>query len=69
MFIPIFIAILLGLVNPSNTNSSCHNGNGTVVVQDAPGDPGDPGDPDDPGTDGPGSGGPGGNTGNPPPKP
>lgn len=46
MFIPLFIAILLGLVNPSNTNSSCHNGNGTVVTQDAPGDPGNnpPGD-------------------------
>jgi len=47
MFIPIFIAILLGLVNPSNTNSACQSGNGTVVTtQDAPGDPGSGGDDD-----------------------
>ncbi|KQR72332.1 hypothetical protein [Pedobacter sp. Leaf176] len=66
MFIPLFIAILLGLVNPSNTNSSCPNGNGTVVTtQDAPGDPGNPGDPGDP----PPGDGTGGDTGqNPPPK-
>lgn len=77
MFIPLFIAILLGLVNPSHTNSNC-NGGGTVHVNAAepgPGDPGDGGGDDgggggtDPGTDGPGAGGPGGNTGNPPPNP
>jgi len=66
MFIPLFIAILLGLVNPSNTNSSCHNGNGTVVTQDAPGDPGNPGVPGDP----PPIDGTGGDNGHvPPPKP
>lgn len=74
MFIPLFIAIFLGLVNPANVSntSNCHGG-GTVVVN-AEGDPGDTGDPgetgdpgDDTGDDGPGTGG---GTGNiPPPKP
>lgn len=76
MFIPIFIAILLGLINPSHTNN-CDSG-GTVYVNAAEPDPGDPGDGGgdegggngtDPGTDGPGSGGPSGNTGQNPPKP
>ena len=70
MFLPIFIAILLGLVNPSNTNSSCQNGNGTVVTtQDAPGDPGDPGENPPPTGEIPGDGTGGDNGHVPPPKP
>jgi len=43
MFIPLFIAILLGLVSPS-ANSNCSNSNGTVVTtQNANGDDGDDG--------------------------
>lgn len=45
MFIPLFIAILLGLVSPSNTNHSASCG-GTTTVSTADADPGDtdPGD-------------------------
>ena len=76
MFLPLFIAILLGLVNPSHANNNC-NGGGTVVVNAADPDPNDPGNGEggddgdtknDPGTDGPG--GPTGDNGQlPPPKP
>jgi hypothetical protein len=73
MFLPIFLAILLGLINPSQTNNC--NGSGTVYVNTTNDDPGDPGDGEDggeddgedDGNDGPGSSG---NTGQiPPPKP
>ncbi|WP_316804730.1 hypothetical protein [Pedobacter nototheniae] len=69
MFIPYFIAILLGLINPSNTNHS-GNCNGTTTVSAANTNPDDPGVPDDGSTPGPGPGtGTGGDTGqNPPPK-
>ena len=54
MFLPLFIAILLGLATPTNTNHASNN-NTTVTVNGTnsgdPNDPGtDPGDPD-PGTD------------------
>ncbi|RZJ81663.1 hypothetical protein EZ449_02855 [Pedobacter frigidisoli] len=64
MFIPIFIAILLGLVNPSNTSSNCTQNDGTTVSTSTstPGDPGDPGDTD------PGDDGTGGDTGQNPPR-
>lgn len=71
MFIPIFMAILLGLINPSHTNNNC-NGGGAVYVTTTNSDPNDPGDGgeddgEDDGNDGPGTGG---GTGNiPPPKP
>lgn len=62
MFIPLFIALLLGLVNPSHTNSN--SGGDTVYVNAAEPDPNDPGtdpciDPEgnlctDPGFNGPG---------------
>lgn len=73
MFIPIFLAILLGLINPSQTNNC--NGGSTIHINatnNEPGDPGDGedgggGDGEDDGNDGPGTGG---GTGNiPPPKP
>jgi hypothetical protein len=64
MFIPIFIAILLGLVNPANSNSNCSNHSGTVVTTQ--GDPGDGSGDDGPGT-GTGTGGGAGQ--NPPPPP
>lgn len=74
MFIPIFIAILMGLISPTTNNANCKSG--TVYVSnnepnDDPGDPGDGGDEEeDPGTDGPGGTGTGGGTGPlPPPKP
>ncbi|PWS28570.1 hypothetical protein DHW03_01575 [Pedobacter yonginense] len=64
MFLPLFIAILLGLVSPSqSTNTNCHDT--TVSTADASnsGDPGDGGDTGDDGIDH------GGDTGqNPPPK-
>jgi len=67
MFIPLFIAILLGLATPSNTNNNCAPQTGTTVSTNGtdPGDPGDPGDtdPTDPGDDGTG-----GDTGNNPPR-
>lgn len=79
MFIPMIIAILLGLVSPStHTNHHC-NGGGTVQVSSDPNDPdggGDDGDDDGLGGNGgddgsgPGTGtGTGGGTGQNPPKP
>ena len=69
MFIPLFIAILLGLASPSNTNTNCnHNGNGTTITtNDAPDDGGE--NPGEGGTGGelPGDGT-GGETGNNPPR-
>ncbi|GGI23261.1 hypothetical protein [Pedobacter mendelii] len=63
MFIPLFIAILLGLATPSNTNHSATCNGTTVSTTNAdPGDPGDPGDPIDPGD------GTGGETGTNPPR-
>ncbi|TDQ09458.1 hypothetical protein [Pedobacter metabolipauper] len=61
MFLPLIIAILLGLTSPANTNCN-HNNNSTVTTND------DPGSGDDP------KGNPGGDTGGenghlPPPKP
>lgn len=73
MYLPIFIALLLGLINPSHTNNC--NGGGTVYVTTNDSNPSNSGeeegegDGEDDGNDGPGAGGPGGNTGNPPPKP
>jgi len=63
MFIPLFIAILLGLATPSNTNHSASCG-GTTTVNTADADPGDSGEPGDtpPGDDT------GGDTGNNPPR-
>jgi hypothetical protein len=52
MFIPLFIAILLGLATPSNTNHSASCG-GTTTVNTADVDPGDT-DPTDPGDTPPG---------------
>ncbi|MGN8058704.1 hypothetical protein ACTJKN_20630 [Pedobacter sp. 22163] len=52
MFLPLFIAILLGLATPTNTNNNCsHNGGTTVSTNDT--DPGDtdPGDDGDTGGD------------------
>ncbi|MCZ4245266.1 hypothetical protein [Pedobacter punctiformis] len=53
MFLPLFIAILLGLATPSNTNHSgnCNGTTTTVTTADSTeGDPSDPGD-TDPGED------------------
>ena len=52
MFLPLFIAILLGFASPSNTNNNCSHNSGTVVSANDtdPGNPGDPGD-TDPGDD------------------
>ncbi|KRT17473.1 hypothetical protein ASU31_02705 [Pedobacter ginsenosidimutans] len=47
MFLPLFIAILLGLATPANTNNNCNPNSGTTVTT-ADTDPGDPGDPGDP---------------------
>lgn len=74
MFIPIFIAVLMGLISPANYSSNSNSG-GTVYVngnsgEDDPGaEPGgEPGD-DDTGIGGPGPANPGGGSGqNPPPK-
>jgi hypothetical protein len=64
MFLPLFIAILLGLATPTNTNNNCGHSGGTVVNANDT----DPNDPGDPGDDGDG-GDTGGETGqNPPPK-
>lgn len=49
MFLPLFIAILLGLATPTNNN--CSHNSGTVVTTNDT-DPGNPGDPGDGGTDG-----------------
>jgi len=64
MFLPLFIAILLGLATPANTNNNCAPQTGTTVSA-ADTDPTDPGDtdPTDPGDDGTG-----GDTGNNPPR-
>ncbi|WP_406824578.1 hypothetical protein [Pedobacter sp. KACC 23697] len=54
MFIPLFIAILLGLATPTNTNNNCGHNGGTVTTNDNnPGDPGsnDPGNGGDTGGD------------------
>jgi hypothetical protein len=55
MFVPLFIAILLGLATPSNTNHSASCG-GTATVNTTNTDPGDPGD-TPPGDDTGGEGG------------
>ncbi|TCD29606.1 hypothetical protein EZ456_00900 [Pedobacter psychrodurus] len=55
MFIPLFIAILLGLATPTNTNHSASCG-GTTTVNTADTDPTDPGD-TPPGDDTGGEGG------------
>jgi hypothetical protein len=65
MFLPLFIAILLGLATPSNTNHSASCG-GTTTVNTADTDPGDT-DPGDPGDTDPGEDT-GGDTGNNPPR-
>lgn len=75
MFIPLIVAILLGLIAPTSNNANCANG--TVYVSNSEpgeGDPGDPGDgdPEDGDPDGGDTGedGPGGDNGHiPPPKP
>ncbi|WP_145858388.1 hypothetical protein [Pedobacter suwonensis] len=65
MFLPFFIAILLGLATPTNTNNNCDHNGGTVTTNsNTPGDPG---------TGSGGDGGAGGDTGGenghlPPPK-
>ncbi|WP_316826447.1 hypothetical protein [Pedobacter miscanthi] len=48
-----FIAILLGLVTPTNTNSNCTHGGGTEVSTNGntPGDPGNEPGGDDTGGD------------------
>jgi len=63
MFLPLFIAILLGFASPSNTNNNCSHNSGTVVSTNDT-DPGDtdPGDGGDNGDDT------GGDTGNNPPR-
>jgi hypothetical protein len=64
MFLPLFIAILLGLATPTNTNNNCAPQTGTTVstTDTDPTDPGDT-DPTDPGDDGTG-----GDTGQNPPR-
>lgn len=66
MFLPLFIAILLGLATPTNTNNNCDHNGGTVVTTNS-------NTPGDPGSGSGGDGGAGGDTGgetgqNPPPK-
>ncbi|WP_412466643.1 hypothetical protein [Pedobacter sp. KLB.chiD] len=71
MFLPLFIAILLGLATPANTNNNCGHNGGTVVNASStdPNDPNNPGDPGtDPGNGDPGDDGTGGDTGNNPPR-
>jgi len=60
MFIPLFIAIMLGLVSPSQSNNACSHGAGTTVSINGTGDEGG-GDTGDNG--GGGSEGVGGDTG------
>ncbi len=43
MFLPYFIAILLGFINPSNKNHSCANGTTVSINATNPDDPNDPG--------------------------
>ena len=59
MFIPLFLAILLGLVNPSTTNNATPNDGTVVNTQSNPDDDGggNNGDPDDDGNDGTGGDG------------
>ena len=64
MFIPLFIAILMGLVNPSTTNNP-PTGSGTTVSINSNGE--DPGD-TDPGNQDPDEDGTGGEGGQIPPK-
>jgi hypothetical protein len=47
MFIPMFIALLLGLVNPSDSVQNCPSNNTTVTTQSEPVDDGtgEPGGP------------------------
>jgi hypothetical protein len=52
MFIPYFIAILLGLATPTDTNSNCTHDGGTTVTTNG-----------DPATPPPGTPPPGGDTG------
>ncbi len=68
MFLPLFIAILLGLATPANTNNNCDHNGGTVVNANNtdPNNPGDPGT--DPGNGDPGDDGTGGDTGQNPPR-
>ncbi len=57
MFMPYFIAILLGLISPSEqSNPNCHNNTQVVSTQDNGGN-GDNGDDGDNGEDGDGTGG------------
>jgi hypothetical protein len=63
MFLPLIIAILLGLANPNTTSV---NSDGTVYVNSSEPEPGDPGD-DDGGT--PPDDGTGGDNGHIPPPP
>jgi hypothetical protein len=63
MFLPIFIAILLGFVSPSGSSTANCNNNTTVTTQDNPPGEGIPGD------DGTGGPGPGGDQGHIPPPP
>jgi len=44
MFLPFFIAILLGLATPTNTNNNCGQ-NGVTVVSANDNDPNNPDDP------------------------
>lgn len=73
MFIPLIIAILMGLVTPTTNHANCNSG--TVYVSNSgtnpDEDPGTGGEEGDGGEDGPGTGtGTGGDTGQiPPPKP
>lgn len=63
MFIPLFIAILLGLANPSTSNTCSNNNNTVVSTQGTPGDDGSGGGgEEDPGKDT------GGEIGNNPPR-
>ena len=65
MFIPLFIAILLGFVNPATINNSAPNYDSTTVITTGsdpanPGNGGENGDPADDGTGGGSTGGEGG---------
>jgi hypothetical protein len=58
MFLPLFIAILLGLATPTDTNNNCNPNSGTTVTTSDT-DPTNPGEPGDtpPGDDTGGEGG------------
>lgn len=62
MFLPLFIAILLGLATPTNNNCAPQTGTTVSTTDTDPTDPGDT-DPTDPGDDGTG-----GDTGQNPPR-